>query len=109
MSLGSLSNLEELCLDNILEDIIPASFNGLISLRRLEIQSNKLNGEFPELASLKSLCFLDASDNAISGKVPAQFSSSLVQISMRNNSLEGSIPQSFKNLGLFTSTGSESQ
>ncbi|OAY57484.1 receptor-like protein 35 [Manihot esculenta] len=100
VSLGSLPNLEELYLDNnILQGTIPASFNGLISLRRLEIQSNKLNGEFPELGSLKNLYFLDASDNAISGKVPATLSPSLVQISMRNNSLEGSIPESFKNLG----------
>ncbi|KAJ9147005.1 hypothetical protein P3X46_029214 [Hevea brasiliensis] len=100
MSLGSLANLEELYLDNnILEGTIPASFNGLISLKRLEIQSNKLYGEFPELGSLKSLYFLDASDNAIAGEVPATLSSSLVQISMRNNSLEGTIPESFKNLG----------
>ncbi|KAJ9172709.1 hypothetical protein P3X46_015920 [Hevea brasiliensis] len=100
MSLGSLANLEELYLDNnILQGTIPASFNGLMSLKRLEIQSNKLYGEFPELVSLKNLYFLDASDNAISGEVPATLPSSLVQISMRNNSLEGAIPESFKNLG----------
>ncbi|EEF29079.1 receptor-like protein 53 [Ricinus communis] len=98
-SIGSLTKLEELYLDNnILQGTIPASINGLISLKRLEIQSNKLYGEFPELGSLKNLYFLDASDNAISGKVPYSLPSSLVQISMRNNTLQGTIPESFKNL-----------
>ncbi|XP_031264571.1 probable inactive leucine-rich repeat receptor kinase XIAO [Pistacia vera] len=98
-SIGSLSRLEELYLDNNnIEGRIPASFNGLSSLKRLEIQSNKFTGEFPELSSLKNLYFLDASDNAISGQVPATLPSSLVQISMRNNKLEGTVPESLKYL-----------
>ncbi|XP_050230380.1 receptor-like protein 35 [Mercurialis annua] len=100
-SIGSLSSLEELFLDNnILQGTIPSSFNGLISLKRLEIQSNKLYGEFPELSSLKNLYFLDASDNAISGTLsPSSFPPSLIQISIRNNSLQGTIPENLKNLG----------
>ncbi|KAJ4842424.1 hypothetical protein Tsubulata_046964 [Turnera subulata] len=99
-SIGSLANLEELSLDyNNLQGTIPASFSGLVGLKRLEIQSNKLAGEFPELGSLKSLYYLDASDNAISGKLPATLPTSLVQISMRNNSLEGTLlPETFKTL-----------
>lgn len=96
-SIGSLSSLEELYLDyNNLEGTIPASFNGLSSLKRLEIQSNKLTGGFPELGSLKNLYFLDASDNAISGQVPVILPTSLVQISMRNNNLQGTVPESLK-------------
>ncbi|KAM3708878.1 hypothetical protein ACB098_02G131000 [Castanea mollissima] len=100
-SISSLTELEELYLDNNkLEGAIPASFNNLVSLKRLELQSNKLSGEFPELGSLSSLSFLDASNNAISGKIPWVIPSSLVQISMRNNSLEGTIiPESFRTLG----------
>ncbi|KAJ4714273.1 Leucine-rich repeat receptor-like protein kinase [Melia azedarach] len=99
-SIGSLSSLQELYLDNNnLEGTIPASFNGLLSLKRLEIQSNKLAGKFPKLGSLKNLYFLDASDNAISGQLPATLPTSLVQISMRHNSLEGTIPESFKFMG----------
>ncbi|OMO84547.1 hypothetical protein COLO4_21977 [Corchorus olitorius] len=98
-SIGSLSSLEELYLDNNnIQGSIPTSFNGLVSLRRLEIQSNKISGELPELGSLKNLYFLDASNNAISGYLPSTFPPSLVQISMRNNMIQGTIPQSLKYL-----------
>lgn len=94
-SLGSLSNLEELYFDNnFLEETIPQSFNGLKNLKRLELQGNKLTGEFPELGQLNNLNFIDTSDNAISGQLPATFPASLIQLSMRNNSIEGNIPAS---------------
>ncbi|PON71541.1 LRR domain containing protein [Parasponia andersonii] len=97
---GSLTSLEELFLDNNqLQGKISASLKGLVSLKRLEIQSNKLSGEFPDLSSLQNLNFLDASNNAISGKVPATLPLSMVEISLRNNSFEGPIPQSIRNLG----------
>ncbi|XWS25853.1 hypothetical protein CRYUN_Cryun27aG0102700 [Craigia yunnanensis] len=86
--LGSLSHLEELYLDNNhLYGPIPSSFNNLTSLKRLEIQQNDISGEFPNLGSLKNLYFLDASDNHISGGVPATFPGSLVELSIRNNKL----------------------
>ncbi|KAK6237392.1 hypothetical protein QUC31_002861 [Theobroma cacao] len=98
-SIGELSSLEELYLDNNnLQGPIPTTFNGLVSLKRLEIQTNNLSGELPELGSLKNLYFLDASNNAISGYLPTTFPPSLVQISMRNNKIEGTIPQSLKYL-----------
>ncbi|KAI4327686.1 hypothetical protein L6164_020116 [Bauhinia variegata] len=101
-SIGSLSNLEELYLDNNnLQGTIPASFGSLLGLKRLEIQLNKLYGQLPDLGSLKNLYYLDASDNAFSGQVPASLPNSLVEISIRNNSLSGSLTsqrQSFRNL-----------
>ncbi|MCD7447506.1 hypothetical protein HAX54_030372 [Datura stramonium] len=98
-SLGSLSNLEELYLDNnFLEGTIPQSFNGLKNLKRLEVQANKLSGEFPELGQLNNLDFIDASDNAISGQLPTTFPASLIQLAMRNNSIEGNIPASLTGL-----------
>lgn len=100
-SIGSLSNLAELYIDNNnLEGSIPSSFNGLVSLKRLELQQNKISGEFPDLSSLRNLYFLDASNNAISGDVPSTFPTSLVEISMRNNFLQGSIHESIRKLGL---------
>lgn len=94
-SLGSLSNLEELYLDNnFLEGEIPQSFNGLKNLKRLEFQGNQITGEFPELDQLINLNFIDASDNAISGELPASYPASLIELAMRNNSIEGNIPAS---------------
>ncbi|KAL2532448.1 Leucine-rich repeat (LRR) family protein [Abeliophyllum distichum] len=97
-SLGSLSNLEEMYLDNNkLEGTIPLSFNGLKNLKRLELQGNGLSGDFPELTQLSNLNFLDASDNAVSGNLPANFPASLIELSMRNNQIEGNIPSSVIN------------
>ncbi|CAI0394970.1 unnamed protein product [Linum tenue] len=100
-SIASLTSLEELYLDhNNLQGGIPPEFNALVGLKRLELQSNNLSGEFPELGSLKTLYFLDASDNVgIIGNFPAILPPNLVQISMRNNSIEGKLlPQSFQTL-----------
>ncbi|CAA0839232.1 Leucine-rich repeat (LRR) family protein [Striga hermonthica] len=92
-SLGSLAGLEEMCLDrNNLTGTVPSSLNSLANLKRLEIQGNRLGGEFPDLGRLGSLSFLDASDNAISGGLPASLPPALVEIAMRNNQLEGNIP-----------------
>lgn len=95
-SLGLLSTLKELSLDNnaLLTGPIPDTFSGLIHLERLEIQGNKLNGEFPDLSPLSNLYFLDCSQNSISGQLQTtNFPGSLVEISMRNNNLTGSLPE----------------
>ncbi|KAL8477793.1 hypothetical protein ACS0TY_029914 [Phlomoides rotata] len=99
-SLASLSNLEEMYLDNnMLSGTIPASnLNGLKNLKRLEIQGNRLSGEFPDLSQLSNLNFLDASDNSISGELPAALPPSLVELAMRNNQIEGNIPATVENL-----------
>lgn len=94
-SIGSLSGLQELYLDNNkLEGAMPWSVNGLKNLIRLGVQGNKLSGELPDLGQLGSLNLLDASDNAISGVLPATLPASLVEFIMRNNQLEGNIPAS---------------
>lgn len=98
-SLAALSTLQELYLDNNnLQGTIPSAFNGLQNLKRLEIQGNNLTGEFPSLSDLGNLDFLDASNNAISGQLPQTFPASLVQLSMRNNSIEGNVPTSITSL-----------
>lgn len=98
-SLGALSSLEELYLDNNnLEGTIPSSLNGLVNLKRLELQGNKFTGAFPELGQLSNLYFLDASNNGISGELPSKFPASLVELSMRNNSIQGSIPASLSGI-----------
>ncbi|KAJ0025404.1 hypothetical protein Pint_09058 [Pistacia integerrima] len=98
-SLGSLSHLEELYLDNNhFQGLIPSSFNNLKSLKRLEIQQNNISGEFPFLSSLKNLYFLDASDNNFTGNIPSALPSSLVEFSIRNNNLEGNLPENVRDL-----------
>lgn len=93
-SIGSLISLEELSLDNNnLRGTIPFAFNGLKNLKRLELQSNELTGEFPELTQLSQLVYLDASYNAISGKFPSHFPPSVIEIVMRNNQIQGKIPE----------------
>ncbi|KAM7251477.1 hypothetical protein ACFE04_023360 [Oxalis oulophora] len=99
-SVGKLTLLEELYLDNNnLEGTIPSSFNSLKSSKRVELQGNKLNGELPELSKLSELNFLDFSDNQISGTLnPSKLPTSLLELSIRNNSLQGTIPNSVKDL-----------
>ncbi|CAN1824222.1 Probable inactive leucine-rich repeat receptor kinase XIAO [Linum perenne] len=94
-SLGSLSNLEELYLDsNLLSGPIPVSFSSLTSLKRLEIQGNNLYGEFPDLRSLHNLYYLDASNNKFSHEFDrSTFPTSLIELSIRNNSLRGNVPE----------------
>ncbi|KAL7192999.1 hypothetical protein ACSBR2_024752 [Camellia fascicularis] len=98
-SIGSLSTLEELYLDNnYFQGTIPLSLNGLKNLKRLELQGNRLSSQFPDLSQLTNLSFLDASDNSISGELPAHLPTSLVELSMRNNQLKGNIPANISNL-----------
>ncbi|XP_075491584.1 uncharacterized protein LOC142529818 [Primulina tabacum] len=98
-SVGSLPSLEQVYLDNnMLKGEIPSSFNGMKNLKRLELQGNKLGGAFPELGQLINLSFLDASDNEISGQLPANLPPSLFELIMRNNQIEGNIPSTLVNL-----------
>ncbi|KAI3900680.1 hypothetical protein MKW92_027343 [Papaver armeniacum] len=97
---SSLTQLEELYLDNNhLQGSIPANFNNLVSLKRLGLHQNKLNGGIPNLGSLKNLVFIDLSNNLISGKIPENLPTTLVQILIRNNYLSGNLPVTLKNLG----------
>ncbi|KAF5780393.1 putative non-specific serine/threonine protein kinase [Helianthus annuus] len=100
---GSLpGSLEELLLDNNgLHGPIPLSLNGLKNLKRLELQGNQLSGEFPELTQLGNLSFLDVSNNVISGYLPASFPASLIELAIRNNSLQGNIPANIINNSVY--------
>ncbi|XP_068640169.1 receptor-like protein 12 [Aristolochia californica] len=98
-SIAALPALEELYLDNnLLQGEIPADLGRLQSLKRLELQGNELYGDFPDLGSLQNLLFLDASNNLLSGALPASLPPSLVELSMRNNSFEADIPSNLRSL-----------
>ncbi|KAF5791298.1 putative transferase [Helianthus annuus] len=99
-------SLEELLLDNNnLTGPIPHTLNNLKNLKRLELQGNKLTGEFPNLSQLSNLNFLDVSNNLISGDLPATstvtFPVNLIELTMRNNSLQGNIPASLVNNSVY--------
>ena len=66
--------------------------------KKLEIQEKKFAGPFTELGQLGNHYFLDANKKAISGELLAKIPASLVELSMRNNSIEGSLPASLSNL-----------
>lgn len=93
-SLGSLPHLQEMYLDNnMLTGAIPPTLNALNSLTRLQLQDNRLSSEFPDLSQLTNLNFLDASSNNLSGELPAALPPSLIELVMRNNQIEGNIPE----------------
>ncbi|CAA6666922.1 unnamed protein product [Spirodela intermedia] len=63
----------------------------------IPLQMNDISGWFPDFSPLSSLTYLDASDNAISGRVlpAAALPPSLLKLSARNNSLQGPLPPDF--------------
>ncbi|KAK4804609.1 hypothetical protein SAY86_004426 [Trapa natans] len=91
-SIASVISLEELYLDgNSLSGPIPSAISNLTKMNRLELQSNQLTGSLPNLTSLESLYLLDASNNRLSSEVPAALPPSLVELSLRENHLTGTI------------------
>ncbi|ERM96567.1 probable inactive leucine-rich repeat receptor kinase XIAO [Amborella trichopoda] len=97
-AISSLASLEELYLDNNrFQGLISPSLTAFHGLRRLELQNNALSGVLPDMSALPNLYFLDASDNQISGGI-AGLPPSLVELSMRNNKLEGDLPENLGDL-----------
>ncbi|XVF24428.1 hypothetical protein REPUB_Repub13aG0126900 [Reevesia pubescens] len=122
-------NLEE----NLLEGSIPDFFRNMVSLQHLHLSDNQLGGEIPEfLGNICTLKTLHLSDNHFSGFVPADLSgciqnsleilglggnrfnnssilsyvtrfSSLRELALPENGLNGSFPTSFKQPSKLTS------
>ncbi|CAM8891583.1 unnamed protein product [Rhodiola kirilowii] len=119
-TLGKMTQLRVLSLrSNRLTGEIPSDFANLTSVRNIYLQSNELSGEFPNsLTKLPRLVRLDLSANKFSGSIPFAVNNltkltglflqnngfsgqlpsidppSLVDFSVANNSLNGSIPAS---------------
>ncbi len=73
---------------------IPAGFNGLDALTKLQLHSNALTGEIPDLSDLDNLIWLILQDNSLSGSLPATLGDmdSLDYLYLKNNDLSGDIP-----------------
>ncbi|KAJ7961044.1 Protein kinase-like protein [Quillaja saponaria] len=119
--LGNLSNLNRLQVDqNQISGPIPKSFSNLVNVKHLHMNNNSFNGQIPsELSRLSNLLHLLLDNNNISGYLPPEFYTlpklrilqldnnnfskakipatygnfpRLAKLSLRNCSLEGSIP-----------------
>ncbi|KAK9290470.1 hypothetical protein L1049_008640 [Liquidambar formosana] len=119
--LGYLSNLNRLQVDlNSISGPIPKSFASLDSLKHLHMNNNSISGQIPsELSKLSKLLHLLLDNNNLSGYLPPEFASfpdlrilqldnnnfkgteipasyaymsRLVKLSLRNCSLQGTVP-----------------
>ncbi|CAN4115758.1 unnamed protein product [Withania somnifera] len=95
--LGYLSNLNRFQIDqNQISGEIPKSFSNLNRIRHMLLDNNNLSGFLPpEFSALPDLEILQLDNNNFSGSdIPASYGnlSSLLKLSLRNCSLQGSIP-----------------
>lgn len=72
---------------NNLEGNFPSSISALTRLKKLDISSNKLTGEIPNLSSLSNLTYINLSNNNFNGDAWSSFStlSNLEEIHIGNN------------------------
>ncbi|KAG5628887.1 hypothetical protein H5410_000604 [Solanum commersonii] len=72
---------------------IPSNVSGLQNLQSLRLSSNHLNGTIPSwIFSLPSLTHLNLSDNHFSGNTQEFKSQTLFSVSLKQNQLQGPIP-----------------
>uniref|UniRef100_A0A7N0TBJ1 Protein kinase domain-containing protein n=1 Tax=Kalanchoe fedtschenkoi TaxID=63787 RepID=A0A7N0TBJ1_KALFE len=95
-TLGRLSQLRVLSLrSNRLTGQIPSDFANLTSARNIYLQSNQLSGGFPpSLTKLPRLTRLDLSANNFSGPIPFAVNNltKLTGLFLQNNSFSGNLP-----------------
>ncbi|WMV06777.1 hypothetical protein MTR67_000162 [Solanum verrucosum] len=100
----SWTQLESLQISsNYLTGSIPSNGSGLQNLQWLDLSSNDLNGTIPFwIFSLSSLEVLDLSNNTFSGKIQEFKSKTLSKVSLKQNQLQGPIPNSLLNQPILT-------
>ncbi|QHO26574.1 hypothetical protein HN873_020953 [Arachis hypogaea] len=98
-SLFALTQLSSLdCSKNEIEGPLPDKV-AFLNLTQLSLQGNLLNGTIPQWAlSLKSLRYLDLSNNRFTGHINEITSNSLEYLDLCNNELQGNIPESIFDL-----------
>ncbi|CAK9227410.1 unnamed protein product [Sphagnum troendelagicum] len=98
-SLGLLSNLGFLSVgNNLLEGQIPVSFNNLSKVTEMFLYRNRLNGPLPVLTGMRSLTYVDASYNNLTGHLPWGYPAGLAILALGQNQLAGRLPQLLGNL-----------
>ncbi|KAG5035219.1 hypothetical protein JHK87_010129 [Glycine soja] len=105
-TISRLTRLRVLSLrSNALVGPIPADFANLTSLRNLYLQNNHLSGEFPAtLTRLTRLTRLELSSNNFSGAIPFSLNNltRLTGLFLENNSFSGNLPSITLKLVNFT-------
>ncbi|XP_059305184.1 probable LRR receptor-like serine/threonine-protein kinase At1g06840 isoform X3 [Lycium ferocissimum] len=101
--LGYLSNLNRFQIDqNQIWGEIPKSFSNLNRIRHIHFNNNSLSGQIPqELSNLSTILHLLLDNNNLSGYLPPEFSTlpDLEILQLDNNNFSGSdIPASYGNL-----------
>lgn len=97
--LHSLSSLELGA--NAISGIVPSTLVNCANLQLLNLSSNSLTGQLPDLSALQNLRVLDLSTNIFSGNFPSWIGklTGLVQLGLaENNFEEGDVPQGIGNL-----------
>ncbi|KAJ3699618.1 hypothetical protein LUZ61_003323 [Rhynchospora tenuis] len=102
-SIGFLPNLDRIQIDqNHISGPIPKSFANLNKTKHFHMNNNSLSGQIPpELSRLPKLVHLLLDNNNLSGDLPKELSEmpSLLIIQLDNNNFSGSqIPQSYQNM-----------
>ncbi|KAG6556903.1 hypothetical protein Mapa_001318 [Marchantia paleacea] len=102
VSLGNISSLDTLILDdNLLQTIPLESILKQRNLHQLRIASNQLEGSIPsEISTLTELHFLALFENKLTGAIPTSFSNltSLMYLTLEDNNLTGPIPNFMSNI-----------
>ncbi|MED6121357.1 hypothetical protein PIB30_029344 [Stylosanthes scabra] len=83
---------------NFLQGEVPEMLSRFQNLQSLVLQGNQLSGELPDsLGKLEHLEVLDLSNNTITGPIPSSLGnlSSLRKLNLAHNQLNGTIPKSF--------------
>ncbi|GLU17821.1 hypothetical protein SLE2022_341740 [Rubroshorea leprosula] len=100
--LGNLSNLNRLQVDqNEISGQVPKSFANLSRVKHLHLNNNSISGQLPpELSKISSLLHLLLDNNNLYGFLPPEFSNlqNLRILQLDNNNFSGSeIPHSYSN------------
>jgi Leucine-rich repeat (LRR) protein len=80
-------------IDNRITGSIPQTLAALLNLEILDLSSNLLSSELPDLSSLQNLLPIDVSKNRLSGNIPISFYSlvHVISVSLASNNFIGSI------------------
>ncbi|KAG4380500.1 hypothetical protein GLYMA_16G185400v4 [Glycine max] len=84
---------------NLLQGQIPQIISSLQNIKNLDLQNNQLSGPLPDsLGQLKHLEVLNLSNNTFTCPIPSPFAnlSSLRTLNLAHNRLNGTIPKSFE-------------